>query len=67
MAAATPWEELLGSKNWDTLLDPLDQSLRQLILRCGDFCQATYDAFVNDQNSTSDHNLHFWSRWIEVH
>ncbi|CDY14851.1 BnaC04g48480D [Brassica napus] len=45
MAAATPWEELLGSKNWDTLLDPLDQSLRQLILRCGDFCQATYDAF----------------------
>ncbi|KAH0930729.1 hypothetical protein HID58_016456 [Brassica napus] len=51
MAAATPWEELLGSKNWDTLLDPLDQSLRQLILRCGDFCQATYDSFVNDQNS----------------
>ncbi|CAN8318102.1 unnamed protein product [Cochlearia groenlandica] len=45
------WEELLGSKNWDTLLDPFDQSLRQLILRCGDFCQATYDAFVNDQNS----------------
>ncbi|CDY47985.1 BnaA04g24630D [Brassica napus] len=45
MAAATPWEELLGSKNWDTLLDPLDQSLRQLILRCGDFCQATYDSF----------------------
>ncbi|CAH8385399.1 unnamed protein product [Eruca vesicaria subsp. sativa] len=53
MATTTtpPWEELLGSKNWDTLLDPLDQSLRQLILRCGDFCQATYDAFVNDQNS----------------
>ncbi|KAL0674516.1 hypothetical protein Bca4012_002497 [Brassica carinata] len=29
-----------GTKNWDSLLDPLDQSLRQLILRCGDFCQA---------------------------
>ncbi|KAG7574658.1 Fungal lipase-like domain [Arabidopsis suecica] len=51
MATTTSWEELLGSKNWDTLLDPLDQSLRELILRCGDFCQATYDAFVNDQNS----------------
>ncbi|KAG7570219.1 Alpha/Beta hydrolase fold [Arabidopsis thaliana x Arabidopsis arenosa] len=50
MATTTSWEELLGSKNWDTLLDPLDQSLRELILRCGDFCQATYDAFVNDQN-----------------
>lgn len=51
MATTTSWEELLGSKNWDTLLDPLEQSLRELILRCGDFCQATYDAFVNDQNS----------------
>lgn len=51
MATETPWEELLGSKNWDTLIDPFDQSLRLLILRCGDFCQATYDAFVNDQNS----------------
>lgn len=29
-----------GTKNWDSLLDPLDQSRRQLILRCGDFCQA---------------------------
>ncbi|KFK37117.1 hypothetical protein AALP_AA4G215100 [Arabis alpina] len=47
----TSWEELLGSKNWDTLLDPLDLSLRQLILRCGDFCQASYDAFVKDQKS----------------
>ncbi|GMI93121.1 ACYLATED GALACTOLIPID- ASSOCIATED PHOSPHOLIPASE 1 [Hibiscus trionum] len=45
------WEELLGSKNWDSLLHPLDLSLRSLILRCGDFCQATYDAFNNDQNS----------------
>ncbi|KAL5570960.1 hypothetical protein UlMin_020557 [Ulmus minor] len=46
-----PWEELLGSNNWDGLLDPLNLSLRRLILRSGDFCQATYDAFINDQNS----------------
>ncbi|OMO61029.1 Lipase, class 3 [Corchorus olitorius] len=45
------WEEILGSKNWDSLLNPLNLSLRKLILRCGDFCQATYDAFNNDQNS----------------
>ncbi|KAK6134278.1 hypothetical protein DH2020_031968 [Rehmannia glutinosa] len=45
------WPELLGSKNWDGLLNPLDLSLRNLILRCGDFCQATYDAFNNDENS----------------
>ncbi|KAE8718568.1 Phospholipase A1-IIdelta [Hibiscus syriacus] len=46
-----PWEELLGSKNWDSLLDPLHLSLRKIILRCGDFSEATYDAFNDDQNS----------------
>uniref|UniRef100_A0A5B7BTY5 Phospholipase A1 n=1 Tax=Davidia involucrata TaxID=16924 RepID=A0A5B7BTY5_DAVIN len=45
------WPELLGSNNWEGLLEPLDLNLRRLILRCGDFCQATYDAFNNDQNS----------------
>ncbi|MFS7921360.1 putative phospholipase A(1) [Helianthus anomalus] len=47
----TPWLEILGSKNWEGLLDPLDINLLTLILRCGDFCQATYDAFNNDGNS----------------
>ncbi|KAI3918832.1 hypothetical protein MKX01_042152 [Papaver californicum] len=28
-----------------------DLNLRQLILRCGDFCQATYDSFVSDEHS----------------
>ncbi|KAJ4729649.1 Phospholipase A1 [Melia azedarach] len=50
------WPELLGSNNWESLLDPLDLPLRKLILRCGDFIQATYDAFNNDQNSKC---LHF--------
>ncbi|KAH7861223.1 hypothetical protein Vadar_023320 [Vaccinium darrowii] len=45
------WPELLGSKNWDGLLDPLSLPLRRLILLSGDLCQATYDAFNNDQNS----------------
>ncbi|CAN1125257.1 Phospholipase A1-IIdelta [Linum perenne] len=47
----TTWPEILGSNNWNNLLDPLNLTLRQLILRCGDFCQATYDAFNNDSNS----------------
>lgn len=45
------WPELQGTKNWQGLLEPLDLNLRNLILRCGDFCQATYDAFNNDENS----------------
>ncbi|GJR06423.1 phospholipase A1-IIdelta [Tanacetum coccineum] len=49
--STTPWLELLGSNNWEGLLDPFDINLRTLILRCGDFCQATYDAFNNDENS----------------
>ncbi|XP_043690436.1 phospholipase A1-IIdelta-like [Telopea speciosissima] len=45
------WAELLGNKQWEGLLDPLDLNLRKLILRCGDFCQATYDAFNSDEHS----------------
>lgn len=45
------WEALLGSNNWEGLLDPLNLNLRLLVLRAGDFCQATYDSFNNDQNS----------------
>lgn len=47
----TEWLELQGTLDWQGLLDPLDLNLRNLILRCGDFCQATYDAFNNDENS----------------
>ncbi|KAI4385060.1 hypothetical protein MLD38_003126 [Melastoma candidum] len=45
------WEELLGCNDWEGLLDPLDQSLRKLILKCGDFSQAAHDAFDNDPYS----------------
>ncbi|KAF2321055.1 hypothetical protein GH714_033268 [Hevea brasiliensis] len=45
------WPEILGGNNWESLLDPLDLTVRKLVLRCGDFCQATYDSFNNDQNS----------------
>ncbi|KAL4580298.1 hypothetical protein LXL04_016487 [Taraxacum kok-saghyz] len=49
--SSAPWPEVLGSKNWEGLLDPFDITLRNLILLCGDLCQATYDAFNNDKNS----------------
>ncbi|KAJ8527801.1 hypothetical protein K7X08_015252 [Anisodus acutangulus] len=51
MGTEPTWHEFLGSNNWEVLLQPLNLTLRQLTLWCGDFCQATYDAFNNDQNS----------------
>uniref|UniRef100_A0A7C9CY66 Phospholipase A1 n=2 Tax=Opuntia streptacantha TaxID=393608 RepID=A0A7C9CY66_OPUST len=45
------WKELLGAKNWEGLLNPLHDDLLRLILRCGDFCQVTYDTFIDDQSS----------------
>ncbi|PON31490.1 Fungal lipase-like domain containing protein [Parasponia andersonii] len=41
--AEPTWEELLGLKNWDGLLNPLNLKLRQLLRRCGDFCQKGSD------------------------
>ncbi|KAK9689933.1 hypothetical protein RND81_09G092100 [Saponaria officinalis] len=46
------WPELLGSNSWAGLLNPLNDQLREFVLRCGDFCQVTYDTFINDQNSS---------------
>ncbi|CAL4947829.1 unnamed protein product [Urochloa decumbens] len=45
------WPELLGSNHWEGLLDPLDLTLRRLILLCGDLCQVTYDSFNSDSHS----------------
>ncbi|KAI3870956.1 hypothetical protein MKW92_026845 [Papaver armeniacum] len=47
----TEWEEILGSNQWEGLLEPLDLNLRNLIIRCGDFCQGTYDSFDSDEHS----------------
>ncbi|KAL7616384.1 phospholipase A1-IIdelta [Lactuca sativa] len=45
------YDELHGSNNWDGLLDPLDHSLRSLILSYGDLCSAAERAFNDDQGS----------------
>uniref|UniRef100_A0A7N0RDM9 Fungal lipase-type domain-containing protein n=1 Tax=Kalanchoe fedtschenkoi TaxID=63787 RepID=A0A7N0RDM9_KALFE len=42
------WRELHGSDNWSNLLDPLHPALRREIVKYGEFCEATYDAFDKD-------------------
>lgn len=56
----TPWEEILGSKDWTGLIEPeLDPGLCQLIIRCAKFSQATYDAFDSDAASPQRGNTRY--------
>nr|GEZ06792.1 phospholipase A(1) DAD1, chloroplastic-like [Tanacetum cinerariifolium] len=45
------WREYQGIKNWEGLLDPLDDGLRHEILRYGDFVEAAYRSFEFDSSS----------------
>ncbi|KAL7211358.1 hypothetical protein ACSBR2_014272 [Camellia fascicularis] len=45
------WREIQGCCDWDNLLNPLYPSLRQEIVKYGEFAQATYDAFDFDSFS----------------
>ncbi|KAK1420437.1 hypothetical protein QVD17_22030 [Tagetes erecta] len=45
------WREYQGIKNWEGLLDPLDDDLRHEILRYGDFVEAAYRCFEFDTSS----------------
>ncbi|KAK6932132.1 Fungal lipase-like domain [Dillenia turbinata] len=45
------WRELHGSNHWENLLEPLDPSLRQEIIKYGEFSQAAYDSFDFDTYS----------------
>ncbi|XP_040995396.1 phospholipase A(1) DAD1, chloroplastic-like [Juglans microcarpa x Juglans regia] len=47
------WMEYQGVRNWDGLLDPLDDNLRREILRYGQFVEATYKSFDFDPSSPS--------------
>ncbi|PON96455.1 Fungal lipase-like domain containing protein [Trema orientale] len=59
-AVSPTWEELLGSKNWEGLVEPeLDLSLRKFILRCGDFAEATYDCFNSNTISPQCGNTRY--------
>ncbi|PWA86916.1 hypothetical protein CTI12_AA136390 [Artemisia annua] len=45
------WREYQGIRNWEGLLDPLDDGLRHEILRYGDFVEAAYRSFEFDASS----------------
>ncbi|KAL2460903.1 alpha/beta-Hydrolases superfamily protein [Abeliophyllum distichum] len=45
------WMEFQGIKNWEGLLDPLDDNLRNEILRYGEFVEAAYRCFDFDTAS----------------
>ncbi|KAH7849632.1 hypothetical protein Vadar_020668 [Vaccinium darrowii] len=47
------WMEYQGVKNWEGLLDPLDDNLRREIIRYGNFVEAAYRAFDFDPDSPS--------------
>ncbi|KAF8412453.1 hypothetical protein HHK36_000417 [Tetracentron sinense] len=47
------WMHYQGIKNWEGLLDPLDDNLRGEILRYGKFVEAAYTAFEFDPSSLS--------------
>ncbi|KAK7256376.1 hypothetical protein RIF29_29819 [Crotalaria pallida] len=47
------WKEYQGMRNWDGLLDPLDENLRAEILRYGQFVEAAYKSFEFDPSSSN--------------
>lgn len=48
---AAKWEFIRGKDQWDGLLDPLDDDLRKVIIKYGEFAQVTYKAFNEDGGS----------------
>ncbi|XP_009791702.1 galactolipase DONGLE, chloroplastic-like [Nicotiana sylvestris] len=48
---ASMWREIQGSKNWQNLVNPLDNLLQNEIIRYGEFVAACYNAFDLDPNS----------------
>ncbi|XP_061362664.1 phospholipase A(1) DAD1, chloroplastic-like [Gastrolobium bilobum] len=47
------WKEYQGMRNWDGLLDPLDENLRGEILRYGHFVEAAYKSFEFNPSSSN--------------
>ncbi|KAL5795046.1 hypothetical protein ACOSP7_003640 [Xanthoceras sorbifolium] len=45
------WMEYQGIRNWDGLLDPLDDNLRNEILRYGEFVEAAYKSYDFEPSS----------------
>ncbi|XP_047313202.1 phospholipase A1-IIgamma-like [Impatiens glandulifera] len=50
------WRAMSGEKNWEGLLSPLDEGLRNYIIHYGEMAQATYDAYDSDESSKTGGN-----------
>ncbi|CAO2819523.1 unnamed protein product [Amaranthus hypochondriacus] len=55
----TRWREYHGSRDWEGLLDPLDENLRREIVRCGEFIQTAYQSFHSDP-ATTEEGIRSW-------
>ncbi|KAI3743840.1 hypothetical protein L1987_56907 [Smallanthus sonchifolius] len=53
------WKEYHGSKDWEGLLDPLDDGLRGEIMRYGSFVEAAYQCFDSDLSSPTYATCHY--------
>ncbi|KMT11798.1 hypothetical protein BVRB_5g105000 [Beta vulgaris subsp. vulgaris] len=53
------WREYHGSRDWEGLLDPLDENLRREVIRYGEFIQAAYHAFHADP-ATTEAGINTW-------
>lgn len=51
---ARRWREYHGSRDWDGLLDPLDENLRREVVRYGELVQAAYQAFHSNPATVAD-------------
>ncbi|KAH7862880.1 hypothetical protein Vadar_010560 [Vaccinium darrowii] len=56
------WPEYQGRNHWEGMLDPLDDNLRDEILRYGEFVDATYRSFEFD-TSSPDYGMCRYSRF----
>ncbi|KAI4372425.1 hypothetical protein MLD38_010659 [Melastoma candidum] len=50
----TRWMEYHGSKDWEGMLDPLDENLRREVVRYGEMIQAAYQTFNSDPAMPTD-------------
>lgn len=50
----TRWREYHGSRDWEGLLDPLDENLRREVVRYGEFIQSSYQSFHSDPATTKE-------------
>lgn len=67
VSLGTRWMDIQGIRNWEGLLDPLDNNLRGEIIRYGHFVEAAYRSCDFDPSSPSYAKCRFSKRKLLVH